>query len=140
MKPIPFICALLMIASEVVSLLMSTSYGGGIYSAIGIDIEYIQAECAKIVAFPEINQCYIDGMRAITYITRWPYVIAYATLFSLSFYSVRSFIVCVTMSFLFMTYGFIVDGFNSVAPWVNLFVLLICAYRARRVIYGTQNI
>ena len=140
MKPMPFICAVLMIASEVVSLLMSTSHGGGIYSAIGIDIEYIHAECAKIFALSDVNQCYIDGMRAITYITRWPYVIAYATLFLLSFYSVKSFIVCVTMSFLFMTYGFIVDGFNSVAPWVNLFVLLICAYRARRVIYGTQNI
>jgi hypothetical protein len=140
MKTTSFICAFFMIASEMVSLLMSTSHGGSIYSAIGIDIVYIQAECAKIVALSDINQCYIDGMKAITYITRWPYVIAYVTLCLLSFYSVKSYLVCVTMSFLFMVYGFTVDGFNTVAPWVNLFVLLICASQARRIIYGTQNI
>lgn len=140
MKIMPFICAFVMFASEVVSLLISTFLGGSIYSALGIDIEYIQAECAKMIALSDVNQCYIDGMRAITYITRWPYVIAYTTLFLLSFYGVKSFIVCITMSFLFMVYGFIVDGFNSVAPWVNLFVLLICVYRARRTIYGTQHI
>lgn len=137
MKFAAVISAALMILSEVVSQLTSTSYASFFYVVVGVDVEHVNAICSVIVPVNDMHQCYIDGMRPITYMTRWPYVMAYTTLFLLSFYSVQSYLICLMMSFLFMAYGFIVDGFNAVAPWVNLFVLLICAYRARRIIYGT---
>ncbi len=137
MKFAPFICALLMMMSEAISLLISTPFGAWIYRAIGIDIEYTHANCSNIIPLTDMNKCYIDGMRAITYVTRWPYLIGYSILFALSFYSIRSYFICVTMSLVFLVYGLFFYGLTAVAPWINFFVLLICGYRARKIIAGT---
>lgn len=137
---ITILCAALMIISELLSILIFSSHSNAFYSFIGLDIESIHYECMKLAKSFDINKCYIDGTRVVTYVTRWPYVMAYSILFSLSFYSLSSCIICAIMSLLFMIYRFYFDGLNAVAPWVNFFVLLICAYRARRIIYGSKHI
>lgn len=138
MKKIAVICFLFMIASEIMSLLTSTSYGGFLYGIVGVDVESVHAECMKIATSIDMNKCYIDGMRSVTYLTRWPYVISYVTLFALSFYSISSYFMCVIISVCFLLYNIYYFGISSVAAWINFFVLLICCYRARRIMYGTK--
>lgn len=138
MKFIAFICFVLMIASEIISMLTSTSYGSFIYGIVGVDVESVHAGCTKIATSIDVNQCYIDGMRAVTYLTRWPYVVSYVTLFLLSFYSIPSYFMCIIISACFLLYNLYYFGLSSVAAWINFFVLLICGYRARKIIYGTQ--
>jgi len=133
---VAFSCAAFMIISELLSILISSSHSNLFYDFIGLDIKYIHYKCMKLATSFDINKCYIDSAMIVTYFTRWPYVISYTTLITLSFYNILSCVLCVILSFGFCMYNFYNFGENTVAAWINLFVCLLCANRIRNVLLG----
>jgi len=125
MKYLIFGCILTIFLSIFVSELFGTSYSEHLDALVGINLPEIYNNCAKLSPTQDEHLCAIQQLEPRHYLTRWPYVAAYAVLIFLSFFRKDVFAYTAAMSVVLALYQFISMGANTVAGWFNLTVVMV---------------